>query len=89
MFTLKTVKGNQITTNHSIHICYAEDERTGRHVWPEATFDDWGDPAVVVEVTDNGDGTTTLTVAPDHTDTLETVEVDNSSSYTIIEEEKK
>lgn len=82
---MTTVKGREITTSHTVHISYSADERTGQFIWPELTTDDWGDPAVVVEVEPQGDGTIKLTVAPDHTDTLEYVEADSDTEYEVKE----
>lgn len=89
MSKLTTVKGGDITTAHTVHICYTADDRTGQFIWPELTADDWGDPAVVVKVEPINAAKVLLTVAPNHSESLEQVEALITGIYTVVEEESK
>lgn len=76
-----SVAGGEITTAHRVHISYPN----GGTDTVNLTTDDWGDPAVVVNVEPLADGQhVLLTVAPDDTDTLEYAVADIRATYAVI-----
>lgn len=79
-----TRSGCEIDTSCAVFVEYLQDDR-GNFRLAMLGKDDWGDRAVVVDakVCDEDDDCRILTVAPDGSETLEHVHVDDTTRYAV------